>query len=308
MRVKIGLIAIIAITAMAFTACNRGASQSTASNEAQTHIADTEEGFTAGIDPYEQSSLAKFLAGDMSDFAGTWVNGYGWKARLSSAGVFVIETLGGANLTAYGFEKTGDSANETYSWYVSSGGESMGNYFTLFPAGTEVMDNSYPPHLIATDTTKVRIADTAKNIGSSAEVYYREGELPTQTAANIPSDIAEIIHKRVEAIENGDIAAFRATLAPYEDNSDYNFQFRILATFFGDLFGINADAAIEALANGDDVSEYVRFLFHGVHRPVSRNTGLRITNIERNEAYGYNATVVDNRMQENIISFMFSSF
>jgi hypothetical protein len=139
-------------------------------------------------------------------------------------------------------------------------------------------------------------------------VFYKESEVSYQAAANIPSDIAEIIHKRVEAIENGDIAAFRATLAPYEDGSDYNFQFRILAKFFGDLFGINADTAIEALANGDDVSEYAKLLFQGVHSPVSRNTGLRITKIEKNDAYGYNLTVVGNKMQENIISFMFSSF
>jgi len=42
---------IIAIFAFVFTACNRGANQSTASYGSQTHTSDTEEGFDAGFDP-----------------------------------------------------------------------------------------------------------------------------------------------------------------------------------------------------------------------------------------------------------------
>jgi len=115
-------------------------------------------------DPY-----VKILSGDLYAFAGTWVDGYGFSGQLRSDGIFDR----GGETVAYGFEKNNDG---TYSWYVSWGGESMGSYLTLFPPGVEVIDNSYPQQLLITDITKVRIADTAKGIGSSKEVFYRQGE------------------------------------------------------------------------------------------------------------------------------------
>ena len=42
------LIAFIVILAIILTACNRGGSQSTASNTVQTQIIDIEEGFSSG--------------------------------------------------------------------------------------------------------------------------------------------------------------------------------------------------------------------------------------------------------------------
>jgi len=56
--------AVIAITAFVFIACNRGASQSTASNEAQTQFIDTEEGFDAGFDPSGIADDLWFAAAD----------------------------------------------------------------------------------------------------------------------------------------------------------------------------------------------------------------------------------------------------
>jgi len=246
-------------------------------------------------------SYAKILAGDFSDFAGTWANAY-TQNQLFTNGVFVNSSTRSIDgITTGDFNEN----NGAYIWGLYDGGR-LGYEIGLYPAGVQIYLGQ---NLVVSDTSKDRILIFQfDGFPTNDDVFYKESEASYQAAGNIPSDIAEIIHKRIEAIENGDIAAFRATLAPYEDNSDYNFQFRILAMFFGDLFGINADTAIEALANGDDVSEYARFLFHGVHRPVSRNTGLRITKIEINETYGYNVTVADNRMQEKIISFMFSSF
>ena len=290
MNYKFSLICVL-IFVLIFTSCSKKSeTQSQTAAAEHTQITET-------ADPYQ-----KILTGDLSAFAGTWVNARGEIKQLRANGTL------NAGETAYEFKIGNENdqhiAGTYYQWIVNMGGEAGGFEVWLFPAGSAI--RNYDGDFIETDNSKVRIV--IELIGSSAEIYYREGEAPIQTASNIPSDIAEIIHKRIEAIENGDIAAFRATLAPYEDSSDYNFQFRILAAFFGDLFGINADTAIEALANGDDVSEYARFLFNEVHRPVSRNTGLRITKIEINETYGYNVTVVDNKMQEKIISFMFSSF
>ena len=186
----------------------------------------------------------------------------------------------------------------------------MGDYFTLFPAGTEVMDNSYPRQLIVTDTTKVRIADTAKNIGSSAEVYYREGEAAIKTDAGIPPYIVTYIFRRIEAIENGDIAAFRSTLSEWEDGADYNYQLNILNRFFGDLFGINPAAFNEAISDGtEELSVYADKLFRGSHPPQKRNTGLRIIRItDDSDSFIYKITITNNKNEESVINFSYSSF
>ena len=56
--------AVIAITALFFTACNWGGSQSTASHGAQTQITDTEEGFSAGFDTSSSGDNLWFSAAD----------------------------------------------------------------------------------------------------------------------------------------------------------------------------------------------------------------------------------------------------
>ena len=56
--------AIIVITALVFTACKRGVSQSTASYGVQTQITDTEEGFSAGLDISSSGDDLWFTAAD----------------------------------------------------------------------------------------------------------------------------------------------------------------------------------------------------------------------------------------------------
>ena len=113
---------------------------------------------------------AKFLAGDLSAFAGTWVNGQGVKARITADGVLHHDIFAGG-IRASDFSKT-DGANTTYSWWVSQAGDGFG--VNLHPAGTEVLD--YNGQSIQTDKTKVRI--TIQSVSRSDEIYYREGELP----------------------------------------------------------------------------------------------------------------------------------
>ena len=117
-------------------------------------------------------SYAKFLAGDLSDFAGTWVNGQGVKARITADGVVHHDILAGG-IRASDFSKT-DGANITYSWWVSQAGDGFG--VKLHPAGTEVLD--YYNQSIQTDKTKVRI--TIQSVSRSDEIYYREGEASAQ--------------------------------------------------------------------------------------------------------------------------------
>ena len=109
-------------------------------------------------------SYAKILAGDLSDFAGTWVNGYGNISELQPDGNF-----DGGNV-ARDFKKTGAGVNEIYSWWVSKDGD--GYEVRLYPAGIDIV--AWDDQIMQTDTAKTRIAVYAN---SSDEVYYHERDL-----------------------------------------------------------------------------------------------------------------------------------
>jgi len=240
-------------------------------------------------------AFAKILAGDLSAFEGAWVNNQGDKRYLNPDGTSGPGASG--NFTK--------SFNGIYSWSVSEGGES-GYGAALYPAGTEVWNED--GQLLATDTTKVRI--TMGYVYLITGVFYREWELPTQTASGVPPDIVEIINRRIAAAENGDIAAFRATLPHWEDYSDYTSQLIMLFDFFGDLFLIDEDVLYHAMAEGtDDLTVIADKLLRGNHPPSSRNTGLRVTNIEdAPDSWAYMVTITNNRNESYVYNFKYSSF
>ena len=157
------LVTVIAITAMAFTACTK-------KRETQTATA-----VTAG-------SYAKILNGDLSDFAGTWVDGFGTKSQLRADGVFTSGSMG--DLKADGFSMHDYGA---YVWNVRDGDGYGGFGVMVYPPGVPInlfyMDGGVRKiaETIETDTTKVRITAGQEGPYSSAEVYYRESESLTQT-------------------------------------------------------------------------------------------------------------------------------
>jgi len=145
------LIAIIAITAMAFTACSK---------KSETAAAVTAE------------SYAKILNGDLSDFAGTWVNAQGESRTLRADGVFVSGSMD--NLNAGGFNEY----NGSYFWGVYQ--DRTGFQVTLYPVGVPinlVNEGMGFGETIESDITKVRIIGS--NVVQNGEVYYREGQMPT---------------------------------------------------------------------------------------------------------------------------------
>jgi len=142
------LVAVIAIIAMAFTACSK-------KSETQTDATLTAE------------SYAKILNGDLSDFAGYWVNGETSRYELKPNGVFGNYD---SDVDIVNFHKNTDGS---YTWTIAT--EWFGSPITIYPAGIDVMGGN---GILQTDTTKVRI--TAIDIPyRSAEVFYREGEAPT---------------------------------------------------------------------------------------------------------------------------------
>ncbi|MDR2210467.1 MAG: SH3 domain-containing protein [Spirochaetaceae bacterium] len=109
------------------------------------------------------ASYEKLLKGDLSDFAGYWVNGEGDRMYLRPDGTTHFQ-----GLQAGGFKK---SSNGTYWWNVY--GDDVGAWaVTILPVGVEGFYD------VQTDTTKVRLIAGHDAPGSAAGYYYRETAFP----------------------------------------------------------------------------------------------------------------------------------
>jgi hypothetical protein len=188
------LVAVIAITVMAFTACTKKSTQTEGLTQQQTHHADEHEGGPG--DDYEALPLGfgypytAILDGDLSEFAGTWVNGRGDRYPLRADGVF------DGGLNAYEFTRGADKnspyiANGTnYEWLVNMGGEAGVFEIWLFPAGVDIKNRS--GEIIKTDKTKDRIV--FEYITTSDGVYYLAGEASSLTQE--PAELTGEWHSR----------------------------------------------------------------------------------------------------------------
>jgi len=159
------LVAVITITAMAFTACTK---------KNETAVTITAE------------SYAKILNGDLSDFAGTWENVYNEKRQLKADGFFAD------GLTVSNFQKT-DNGNGAYSWWIKIDEDErlgeMGEAIFLYPAGVELDIEGFSLEyswdysgVLLNDKTKDRIVVRPVPLYETlfyTAVYYREGQAPT---------------------------------------------------------------------------------------------------------------------------------
>ena len=127
----------------------------------------------------------------------------------------------------------------------------------------------------------------------------------TMVEAGIPEDVVDMIFKRIEAIENGDIAAFRSTLGNIEDGVDYHYQLAIIYEFFGDFFDIDSDTFDDAVATSEGLTEIANILFNSEHPLRSRNTGLIIKKLEIKSGSGLVVTLTDNKNEEIIYNFLY---
>ena len=285
-------IGILTIIAVFTTACDKGGSTQSQTGtiaerpQTQTEAQEQTQTTITNAGPFQQ-----ILNGDLSDFAGMWVNGNGNSITLTSKGLFYH------GYNAYNFRKDGSS----YSWDVSMDGDSIPA--RLFPAGVELVNGNNK--IIQTDTTRPRI--NIYFVESNADVFYRAGD---QTEAGVPANVVEIINKRIAAAENCDIAAFRSTLPHWEDYYDYSTQLSMLFDFFGDLFYIDADVFYYAISEGtEDLTEIAEKLLRGTYAPKSRKTGLRVTKIEdAPDSWAYRATITNNRNESFDYDFRYVSF
>ena len=127
----------------------------------------------------------------------------------------------------------------------------------------------------------------------------------TMVEAGICEHIVDMIFKRFEAIENGDIAAFRSTLGEMQDGVDYHYQLLIISEFFGDFFDIDPDTVYDAVATSEGLTEIADILFNSEHPLKSRNTGLVIKKLEVKSGSGLVVTVTNNKNEEIIYNFLY---
>jgi len=161
----------------------------------------------------------EILTGDLSAFAGTWVNGDGERVQLKADGMW-----GDDGIRAFDFKRTGEGADAKYSWNVLlvENDERLGDIYIvldLFPSGVDndirgeyLVDNNLTQGIFPTDNTKDRIVRTASIMSDSpfisSSVYYREGKYPAVQPQSIDPD--ELGGSYVEIL-NGDLSAFTGT-------------------------------------------------------------------------------------------------
>jgi len=165
------------------------------------------------------------------------------------------------------------------------------------------------PILIVCNSCTVTHKKVEKNTGNSVitinGIEYTILPNGAMVEAGISEDVVDMIFKRFEAIENGDIAAFRATLGEMQDGVDYHYQLLIISEFFGDFFDIYPDTVYDAVATGEGLTEIANILFNSEHPLKSRNTGLVIKKLEVKSGSGLVVTVTNNKNEEIIYNFLY---
>jgi len=142
----------------------------------------------------------------------------------------------------------------------------------------------------------------------SDEINSSWNKMPNGTMVDrrITEDVVDMMFKRFEAIENGDVAAFRSALPEMQDGVDYYYQLRLLFTFFGDFFDIDSESFEDAVANGsEELTEISKKLFNGEHPLKSRNTGLLIKKMEITDTGGLRVIATNNKNEEIIYDFLY---
>ena len=180
------LVAVITITVMAFTACSKKSeTQSQTATAEQTQAASS----SAPSNPHPE-----ILTGDLSAFAGIWVNGEGIKQEVRADGTVYKEGSNDAR-AASGFQRLD---NDSYYWLVSIlNYEGMGRgafNAQLYPVGVEVMGGNGK---ILTDTSKARMFYPEVDVAyRSDEIYYRVGEAASQSKVREPAELTGEWHSR----------------------------------------------------------------------------------------------------------------
>ncbi|MDR0447300.1 MAG: hypothetical protein LBH07_01380 [Treponema sp.] len=119
-----------------------------------------------------QYDYDKILKGDLSDFAGNWINGFGDRRQLRADGIFFSQSPEG--LRAYGFTYENDpnqvADGNAHKWVNE--GEDFGYMVLLYPVGVDIKNYD---QIVQTDKTQVRLFVFAHDWGAFSDgVFYME--------------------------------------------------------------------------------------------------------------------------------------
>jgi len=147
---------------------------------------------------------------------------------------------------------------------------------------------------------------TSCNTFNAANKIENKTDNSVVVEEGICEDVVDMIFKRIEAIEKGDIAAFRSTLGEMQDGVDYYYQLGLICKYFGDFFDIDLDTFYEAVATGsEELPKIANTLFTGEHPLKSRNTGLIIKRLEIRSGEGLRVILINNKNEEIIYNFLY---
>jgi len=132
--------------------------------------------------------------------------------------------------------------------------------------------NYVPPHMTI---------EYINNDISIAEAEFITIPEDTIEDAGIPEELISLISRHFEAIENGDLATFRATLVA-QDMIDVYHHMNIIHRYFGDIIGVDPSALGDAIAEGKDMSEISYTLFEKEFPTRNRGTDILVKEIVAN--------------------------
>ena len=183
---QITLICILTVLSLVATACNR--SEAKLQTLSETSATITAENYATKESYASNEAYAKILNGDLSDFAGTWINIHGERRQLYADGIF------GPPGTISNFGKNDEGTSDAYKWYVLEGinepipGE-YGYFVYLYPAGAaldieglNIINGYHIRGTLANDSAKDLIVLRPRPQHDALQpdyfVFYREGEAP----------------------------------------------------------------------------------------------------------------------------------
>jgi len=206
---QITLICICTVLSLVVTACNRANLQIEGSTQTQPSTLN-ETAATITADSYVSiESYEKILNGDLSDFAGTWVNNYDQIRLLKKDGTFEDEQK------ADDFERVNENdehynkalGGDYYQWSVQLlDSIHLAGFMTLlYPVGVDIYINNEvrQNEIIKSDTTKVRLYIFAHEWYPSDDLIYYKIESPVSDNNETPTKAILEIYKKILLNETG---------------------------------------------------------------------------------------------------------
>ena len=247
-----GILAILAIIATACTP-KRGETQIQTQPQTQPQTESEPTPVVRTEAPVVEVSYnySKILNGDLSEFAGYWVNGHGTRIQLRADGVLLRDNgsfVDGETVVNFRRENNEYLASgDIYMWLINP--DEMGHNVALYPVGVDVKAWS---GTIPTDNTKVRItsgSDLFSQINSPADIFYWSGEAQ---ATNTVGGGGNLVNSSGEAWGfSGGMGGHMGGNSGYIFNSDGTFQ-RLSGTFGEDTWELGVSGRYTT--SGDTVT------------------------------------------------------